>query len=93
MKDKISISPFLQQQVKFFVAKDGKWSYGRQQFYADTVTLSFLKLPGSELPENTEGKKSFLQGVAQGVQFAFLDKKPSFTAEKFRASMQSDEDK
>lgn len=78
------------QQIKYFVAGSGTWSYNNQQFLASSVQLSLMKLPGTTFPECMEEKKAFLQGIAEGVEFTLLGKKPSFIAKKFQASMSSE---
>lgn len=90
MQEKITVSP-LSQQLKFFRAEEGIWSYAKQEFKAKSVNLFMLKLPGAELPVQTDENAAFLKGVASGVSFSFCGRKPNFHAEKFQASMRSGE--
>ena len=93
MQEKVTLLPAPVQQVKFFRAEEGRWSYAKQEFNAKSVNLSLLKLPGTNIPATTDESGAFLRGVASGVCFSFCGKKPNFHAEKFQASMKSGDKK
>jgi|GEM_PF-740407 len=75
------------QQVRYIEADEGLYRYNTQQFEANTVSLSFLRLPGHTLTFNAGPKDAFLRGMAQNVSFIISDGIPQFQAKNFKASM------
>lgn len=91
MQDKLLITEEKEgmplQQVRYLEADAGLYRYNTQQFEADRVSLSFLRLPGHTLTFDAGPKDAFLRGMAQNVSFVISDGIPQFQAKNFKASM------
>jgi len=81
------------QQIRFFAAEEGVYRYTSQEFLAQTVALSLLRLDGHELPHDSTPLKPFLKGIAQDVSFAVSGKSPQFKAKHFKAELSALEEK
>lgn len=79
------------QQIRFFEADHGTYRYTSQQFIAQTVALSLLRLPGHELPSFIDPQSVFLRGIAQDVTFSLVGKNPLLQAHHFKASLNQNE--
>jgi len=77
------------QQMRFFEADTGTYRYATQQFLAQTVELSFFRLPGHALSYAVAPEDAFLRGIASDVSFAVSGKSPQFQAQKFQAMIKS----
>ncbi len=81
------------QQVRFFQADEGLYRFASQEFLAQSVSLSLYRLNGQELPHTTDSLRPFLQGIAQDVSFAVSGKTPQFTAQHFKAELNTSGEK
>ena len=76
------------QQVRFFLAEEGVYSYRKQHFSASDVLLSLYRIPGTTLSENLSAYRPFLKGKAEEVTFCLENGTPQFKASQFKASSQ-----
>lgn len=74
------------QQLRYFTAKKGTYSYPSHKFITDSINLSFFETPGDTLPENIETLAPNLKGYAKEVSFFLTDKTPNLNASHFRAT-------
>lgn len=79
------------QQIRFFEADHGTYCYTSQQFIAQSVALSLLRLPGHQLPSCIDPQSVFLKGLAQDVTFSLVGKNPQLQAHHFKASLNKNE--
>ncbi len=79
------------QQMRFFEADQGIYQYSSQRFAANTVTLSLFRIPGLQLPTTIDPRTAFLRGIAQDVSFSVAGKTTQFQAQKFKATLLSQE--
>jgi hypothetical protein len=80
------------QQVRYLEADQGVYRYTTQQFDADTVSLSLLRLPGHFLTFPFDAHaEPFLKGIAQNVSFSITEGTPQFQARNFKATLQGSE--
>lgn len=95
MQDKLLLTSETQgaplQQVRYLEAEEGTYLYNTQQFNADSVSLSFLRLPGHTLTFDVGPKDAFLRGIAQKVSFFISEGAPQFQAQNFKASIKESE--
>ena len=77
------------QQMRFFEADAGTYQYTTQQFLAQTVALSLFRVPGHNLPLRFDPAAAFLCGIAQDVSFSVSGKTTQFQAERFKATLKS----
>lgn len=95
MQDKLYFSDdhhTAMQQMRFFEADEGTYTYTSQQFIAQTVTLSLFRLPGHSLVIDCNPKKAFLKGIAKDVSFSVSGNTPQFQAQHFKASFKNNGD-
>lgn len=86
MQDKVYKDPSA-QQLRFLEAAEGTYRMTSQEFLAHNVKVALFRLPGVELPELTDPRASFLQGIAESVFFSISGKIPEFEAQNFKASL------
>jgi hypothetical protein len=77
------------QQMRFFEADQGIYQYSTQRFAANSVILSLFRMPGTLLPLSVDPSKAFLRGIAQDVSFSIAGKTTQFQAQKFKATLMS----
>lgn len=75
------------QQIRYFEADQGIYRYTSQEFVANTVELSFFRLPGFFLPPVLNQGNAFLKGEADNVSFSISGKNPQFQADRFHATV------
>jgi hypothetical protein len=92
MQDKLyAQGDVVMQQMRFFEADQGIYQYSTQRFAANSVILSLFRVPGAVLPSSVDSSKAFLRGIAQDVSFSIAGKTTQFQAQKFKATLLSQE--
>jgi hypothetical protein len=92
MQDRLyAQGPTMMQQMRFFEADTGTYQYSTQKFTANTVALSLFRMPGTKLPATVDPHAAFLRGIAQDVSFAIAGKTTQFQAQRFKATLMSEE--
>ncbi|MES2344339.1 MAG: hypothetical protein V4494_00145 [Chlamydiota bacterium] len=86
MQDKLYTSPVM-QEMRFLEADHGTYRMTAQEFFADTVSVSLFRIPGSDLPEKIDPRAAFLRGVSQNIFFSISGNSPQFEAENFKAHL------
>ncbi len=79
--------PAMRQQLRYFEADHGLYSYLPQTFVTENVSISLYRLQGIELPQICYPKDAFLKGVAREAFFTISGKNPIFQAKQFQASL------
>jgi hypothetical protein len=93
MQDKLyTQGSTVMQQMRFFEADHGIYQYSSQRFAASTVALSLFRFPGTQLPTSVDPKTAFLRGIAQDVSFSVAGKATQFQAQRFKASLHSQQE-
>jgi len=80
------------QQMRFFEADQGLYQYSSQKFTANSVALSLFRIPGIQLPTTIDAKTAFLRGIAQDVSFSIAGKTTQFQAQRFKATLLSQQE-
>jgi hypothetical protein len=80
------------QQMRFFEADQGIYQYSTQKFAANSVALSLFRLPGIQLPVSIDPSTAFLRGIAQDVSFSIAGKTTQFQAQRFKATLLSQQE-
>jgi hypothetical protein len=89
VQDKISYNQekkSYEQELRYFTAKEGIYTYPSHKFITDSINLSFFQVPGILLPESLENFQPHLRGFAKEVSFQLTDQAPKLNASHFRAS-------
>ena len=93
MQDKLYVQgSTLMQQMRFFEAEQGIYQYSSQRFAANSVALSLFRIPGIQLPNSVDPKAAFLRGIAQDVSFSIAGKATHFQAQRFKATLMSQQE-
>jgi hypothetical protein len=93
MQDKFYVQgSALMQQMRFFEAEQGLYQYSSQKFAANSVALSLFRIPGMHLPASVDPKAAFLRGIAQDVSFSIAGKATHFQAQRFKATLTSQQE-
>ena len=80
------------QQMRFFEADQGIYQHSTQRFAANSVILSLFRVPGIQLPTAIDPSKAFLRGIAEDVSFSIAGKATQFQAQKFKATLSSQQE-
>jgi hypothetical protein len=82
------------QQLRYFEAAEGLYSYNKAELLAKEAKLSLYKLESSSLPQGPlSPTDAYLRGVARNVSVCFGGKIPQFKASEFKAILASSEDR
>ena len=77
------------QQIRYFQADRGSYSYGKQSFTAESVLITVSQTAGNELQMNINPTEIFLKGMASQVSLSFAGQQPDFQAKAFRAKIRN----
>ena len=80
------------QQLRCFTADKGTYVYPSHKFSTDSINLSFLEIPGNNLPDSIDHFPPHLKGFAKEVSFILTDKSPQLNASHFRACFDLDKE-
>jgi hypothetical protein len=84
-------SSMREQQMRFFLAKDGLYRYRGQSFEAHKVSLSLYKLENTlstaSFALDSKQYSPFIRGTADKVLFSLQNGAPTFQAYQFQASL------
>lgn len=75
------------QQLKCFQTPEGIYSYASGQFIAESTEMTFFRIPGLELPQQTPIETPFLKGIAEDVYLSMKGTKPVLQADSFQATV------
>ena len=92
MQEKLTQNPSGNtQQVRYMQAAEGIYRLNKQNFFANSVTLSLFRLMGHELKTPISTAKAFLTGKAEDISFSVSGNTPHFEAHHFNASLKTED--
>ncbi len=79
------------QQIRYIESKEGIYNYSDHHFDAPSVFLALFRIPGDRLPTKLNSDEAYLLGVGKEVSLSFLNGRPNFHAQKFKAHIRPQE--
>ena len=76
------------QEVRYFAAPSGTYTFGNHQFVSEEVRLAFYQLPGMTLPTSLPTAPPALSGVAKQMVLTAGRDAPMLTAHHLRARVE-----
>ncbi|MBN1914458.1 MAG: hypothetical protein JW769_01040 [Parachlamydiales bacterium] len=81
IQEQVCLSP-PSQQLRYFTADSGKYSFHSHHFSAQNTHIIFLTLPSIAIPSSVSSFEAFLVGNAESIDYYFLENTPHFHAQK-----------
>lgn len=75
------------QIIRYLEADTASYHYKKDLFVADNVRISSYAVPGHELVETMDPKKTLMKGTAKAVEFSLSGKDLNFKAHQLKATL------